>query len=180
VRRPKSTPIFYRVAADLLTTGARIQVLGAHSSGEIEVVIYALADGLWLGVGSDHTDRKAETVGVSLSKQMCAKPVGADLWRLSDVAPHWDRLQLRSHVYIDGKRLRYQEGPVSTMRAPEELIKLYAGTDRLAAGTAMFCGTLAVHGGIRPARRFEMEIEDPVLGRTLSHAYDIDVLPDEG
>ena len=41
----------------------------------------------------------------------------------------------------------------------------------------MFCGTLAAIGGIRPASRFEVELEDPVLGRTLRHAYDIEVLP---
>ena len=37
----------------------------------------------------------------------------------------------------------------------------------------MFGGTLAAHGGIRPSSRFEYEIEDPVLGRTLHHGYDI-------
>jgi hypothetical protein len=41
----------------------------------------------------------------------------------------------------------------------------------------MFCGTLGAIGGIRPASRFEMELEDPVLERTLRHAYAIDVLP---
>jgi hypothetical protein len=41
----------------------------------------------------------------------------------------------------------------------------------------MFCGTLAAIGGIRPASRFEVELIDPVLNRTLRHAYDIDTLP---
>jgi hypothetical protein len=180
VKRPKSTPIFYRVAADLLTTRPRIQVLGEHSSGEVEFVFYALADGHWVGVGSDHTDRKAEAIGVSLSKQMCAKAVGATLWPYAEVAPHWDALRLRAYARIGGERRLYQDGAVSTMRAPEELIRLYNGTDRLAPGTAMFGGTLAVHGGIKPAERFEMELEDPVLRRTLTHAYDIETLPDEG
>ncbi len=180
VKRPKSTPIFYRVAADLLTTRPRIQVLGEHSSGEVEFVLYALADGLWVGVGSDHTDRKAETVGVSLSKQMCAKPVGAALWRYDAVAPHWEELKLRAFIRSGSERSLYQEGSVSAMRAPAELIELYARKGSLAPGTAMFCGTFAVRGGIRPAQRFEMELEDPVKGRTLSHAYDIETLPDEG
>jgi len=34
--------------------------------------------------GRDHTDRKAETIGVSLSKQLCAKPVPAKSWRYSE------------------------------------------------------------------------------------------------
>ena len=180
VPRPKTTPIFYRVAASLLTTDPAIEVLGGSSSGEIECVVHAMGGELWLGVGSDHTDRKAETIGVSLSKQMCAKPVSRQAWRFADVSPHWDRLVLRSHVRVDGTRRLYQEGPVATMRPPGELIRLYCREDRLPDGTSMFCGTLAVHGGIAPAEVFEMELEDPVLGRTISHSYRVNVLPDEG
>ena len=180
VKRPKSTPIFYRVSADLLTTKPSIEVLGTGSTGEVEFVLFSLADGLWVGLGSDHTDRKAETIGVSLSKQMCAKPIAATAWRYEDVRPHWDQLMLRSDVRRGGERQLYQEGFVASMRTPEELIKLYTGGGTLPAGTAMFCGTLAVHGNIAFADRFEMELNDPVLGRTISHAYTISTLPDEG
>ena len=181
VKRPKSTPIFYRNAASLLTTADRIEVLGEHSSGEIEFVLHAIGDEMFVGVGSDHTDRKAETINVSLSKQMCAKPVSRKIWKLSDVTPHWDKLMLRSHA-DDRRRKRqlYQEGSVAAMRTPEELIRLYTGGGKLKSGTSMFCGTLAVHGGIRPAQAFEMELHDPVLGRSIKHRYDIEVLPDEG
>jgi len=180
VKRPKSVPIFYRVAAQLLTAAGSIQVMADKSSGEVEFVLYALDDGLWLGVGSDHTDRKAETIGVTLSKQMCAKPVGPTLWRYDEVKPHWDRLMLRSFVSDGGTRRLYQEGPVTNMRSPEELIRLYTGGDRLAPGTAMFCGTFAAHGELSYSGSFEMELEDPVLGRKLSHGYRIVQLPDEG
>jgi len=180
VKRPKSVPIFYRVACSLLTTASAIEVMADKSSGEVEFVLYALQDGLWLGVGSDHTDRKAETVGVTLSKQLCAKPVGATLWRYDEVKPHWDKLKLRSYVPDGAKRRLYQEGPVTNMRSPEELIKLYTGGDKLKAGTAMFCGTFAVHGEISYSGTFDMELEDPVLGRKLTHGYKIVSLPDEG
>ena len=144
------------------------------SSGEVEFVLYQFDDGLWLGVGSDHTDRKAETIGVTLSKQMCAKPVGLTLWRYDEVKPHWDKLVLRSFVPGDGKRRLYQEGPVTNMRSPEELIKLYTGGDRLAPGTAMFCGTFAVHGEISYSGTFDMELEDRCSGassRTAIRSY---------
>jgi hypothetical protein len=180
VKRPKSTPVFYRVAADLLTNAGAIEVLGDHSSGEVEFVLLSLADGLWVTVGSDHTDRKAEAIGVSLSKQMCAKPIGAKAWRCNEVLPHWERLVLRSYAKRNGTRSLYQEGSVATMRTPDDLIKRYTGAGALPVGTAMFCGTLAVHGDIGPAERFEIELEDPVLGRKLTHAYDITTLPDEG
>lgn len=180
VKRPKRTPIFYRVSASLLTIAASIEVLGEHSSGEIEPVIFSLDDGLWIGIGSDHTDRKAETIGVSLSKQMCGKPVSRTLWHFDDVADHWDRLILRSYTQRNGQRRLYQEGTLATMRPPLELIKLGTGADRLPRGAAMFCGTLAVHGEITPGERFEMQLDDPVLGRKIEAAYDIHALPDEG
>ncbi len=180
VKRPKSVPIFYRVACSTLTTATFIEVMADKSSGEVEFVLFALEDGLWLGVGSDHTDRKAETIGVTLSKQLCAKPVGLTLWRYDEVKPHWDKLMLRSFVPDGGRRRLYQEGPVTNMRSPEKLIKLYTGGDKLAPGTAMFCGTFAVHGEISYSGTFDMELEDPVLGRKLTHGYKIVSLPDEG
>jgi hypothetical protein len=180
VPRPKRTPIFYRGAAALLTTADTIEALGDASSGEVETVIYALDDGLWVGLGSDHTDRKAETVGVSLSKQMCAKPVGPRIWRYDEVVPHWDKLILRSFVRVGSERRLYQEGSVAGMRPPSELIGLYTDGGSLPQGSAMFCGTLAVHGGIAAADIFEMELEDPVLRRIIRHSYAITTLPVEG
>jgi hypothetical protein len=41
----------------------------------------------------------------------------------------------------------------------------------------MFCGTMPAIGAIRPSPRFAMEIEDPLLGRKLSHAYQVQALP---
>jgi hypothetical protein len=180
VERPKTTPIFYRVSASLLTTNDAIEVLGDHSSGEVECVVYSFNDGLWIGVGSDHTDRKAEAFGVSLSKQMCAKPVSRELWRFAEVASHWDRLMLRSYVGVAGKRRLYQEGSAAAMRPVPELIKLYGGDVALRNGTAMFCGTLAVHGAITPAENFAMELDDPVLRRKITHSYRVYNLPDNG
>jgi len=172
VKPPKTTPIFYRVAANLLTHSNEIQVSGPDTSGEVEFVLLAKPDGLWVTVGSDHTDRKAETIGVSLSKQLCAKVIAKDAWRYDQVKPHWEKLVLRS--WSDGEL--YQEGPVTAMRSPEDLLSRYP----LKLGWAMFCGTLAAKGGIRPAKVFRMELEDPVRKRKLAHEYRIAPLPVEG
>ena len=180
VRRPKSTPVFYRASASLLTSADSIEVVGEHSSGEVEVVVFGLDDGAWVGVGSDHTDRKLETISVSLSKQVCAKPVGPFLWRLDDVIAHWDRLLLRSYVTIAGESRIYQEGPVASMHPPAEVIRRYSGKSVLAPGMAMFCGTLAIRGTLAASESFAMELEDPVLGRKLIHHYSTVTLPDEG
>jgi hypothetical protein len=175
VPRPSSVPVFYRNSLLNLTQAPVVEVLGPDTSGEVEPVIVALGDRLCLAVGSDHTDRKAETQGIALSKQLCAKPIGCDLWALEDIAGHWDRLQLRSFATIDGQRVAYQDGTLSGMRPPADLIARYGS--RLKPDSVMYCGTLAAIGGIRPASRFELELEDPVLGRMLRHAYDIEMLP---
>ncbi|HEY2336527.1 MAG TPA: DUF2848 domain-containing protein [Burkholderiales bacterium] len=175
VKPPKATPIFYRVAASLFTYADEIQVSGPDTSGEVEFVLLQGRE-LRVALGSDHTDRKAETIGVSLSKQLCAKPVSADSWAYDEVKAHWAKLTLRSRILDGGKRVLYQEGTVDHMRSPEDLLSRYP----LKPGQAMFCGTFAAKGGIRPSTRFEMELEDPVLGRRLSHQYAVTVLPVEG
>jgi hypothetical protein len=109
---------------------------------------------------------------------MCDKPVSVDVWRFADVAGHWDELKLRSWAIRGGERRLYQEGSVTAMRAPAELIAGYrSGAKTLPVGTAMFCGTLAAHGGVAAADRLELELEDPVLKRRIRHAYSIKTLP---
>jgi hypothetical protein len=175
VPRPSSVPVFYRISTANLTQVTHLEVLGTDTSGEAEPVVVAMNDGLWLGVGSDHTDRKAETMGIALSKQICAKVVGKTLWRLDDVADHWDKLILSAYVTIGGIRLKYQEGPLSAMRNPSDLMSR-AGA-KFVAGTVMFCGTLGAIGGIRPSTQFTAILEDPILGRKLSCEYNFDALP---
>lgn len=178
VPRPQRTPCFYRASASQLTTANAIQVLGNQSSGEVEFFLLALEDGIWVGVASDHTDRRVETYDVAVSKQMCAKPVSGELWRLDDLAGHWDELQLRSTISNQGKAEAYQAGAVTTMLAPQDLMKLYqpdSGT--LSPGTLMYCGTLTVQGGVRMAEAFKGELHDPVLDRTLTCEYKITTLP---
>jgi len=180
VQRPSSTPIYYRVAASRLSFAPFIEVVGGESSGEVEFVLVKAGGRLYVGVGSDHTDRQVETYGVTVSKQMCEKPIASVLWEWDDVAPHWDRLVLRSYLLEDGELRLYQEGAVSAMRSPDDLSTRYRGGKSLPDGTVMFCGTLAAIGGIRPSQRFQFELEDPVLGRTISHRYDVISLPVAG
>ena len=54
------------------------------------------------------------------------------------------------------------------------------GTYDYQEGTLMFCGTLAAHGGVRPTHEFAFELEDPVLGRKIAHAYRVRTLPNLG
>ncbi len=175
VRRPSSTPCFYRLAPALLSQGEAIDVVGQTSSGEAECVLLRHGDELLVSVGSDHTDREVEAYGVTVSKQVCAKPVAREAWRFADVAAHWDRLALRSWVTQQGERRLYQDGTVASLLSPQTLMAKL-GPHGLPAGAAMFCGTLAAIGGVAGGERFEIELHDPVLGRTLRHSYATQVL----
>lgn len=177
VAPPSAIPLFYRVAATQLTQAENLQVVGRETSGEAEPVIVSLADGLWLGVGSDHTDRKLEAVSVALSKQICGKVIGHELWPLDEVLGRWERLVLRAHAEIDGRMRLYQEGRLGSIRSPIELVTRYSGEAGLPPATAMFCGTVETKNGVQPAQRFTIEIEDPALGRVLRHSYTIESLP---
>ena len=173
IARPATTPIYYRFAARRLTTADSIEVSGGNSSGEVEFVLIGWQGRIFVGAGSDHTDRKVETYSVTVSKQMCDKVMAPVLWEIEDVAGHWDRLILRSHAWIGGARGLYQEGTLDAMLPVKDLIARGFGGKGLPDGCAMFGGTFAAKGGIRPASRFEFELEDSVLKRSIRHGYDV-------
>jgi hypothetical protein len=114
-------------------------------------------------------------MGIALSKQLCGKVMGSALWKFEDIAAHWDRIIIRSYATIDGERVIYQEGPLALMRDPVDLMTRYGRP--FVANTVVMCGTIGAKGGIRPAARFDMELEDPVLKRSMTHGYDVTVLP---
>ena len=178
VPRPKRTPEFYQIGVNLLTTAAGIQVPGDTSTGEIEAFVLKAADELWVGVGSDHTDRKLEATSVIMSKQACPKPIGTTLWRYSEIRDHWDSIEVRSYRYEGDEQFVYQRGKLSANLSGDELLDLLKRDHgAVPNGTLMFCGTIPAEGGIRFSKRFEMELRDPVRDLSIRHAYDISTLP---
>ena len=177
VARPRRTPMFYRLSPSLLTLTGKMDVVGDGATGEAEVVLVNTGSGLCVGIGSDHTDRKLETVGVTLSKQICAKPVGPELWKLEDLRPHWKALVLRSQVWRNGEWQLYQEGTLASLLTPDELLENFAEEGgRLEPGDVMFCGTVPIIGDFYFAERMALELVDPVLGRTLRHEFSVNAL----
>ena len=177
---PASTPIYYRASARRLTQEDSIECTGGDSSGEVEFVLIGWQGRIFVGCGSDHTDRKVEAYNVTVSKQTCDKPIAAILWELEDVIGHWDKMILRSYATINGERVLYQEGTLDAMLPVADLIARGFESGKLPDGCAMFGGTFAAKGGIRPAERFDFELEDPVLKRTIRHGYDVVTLPVRG
>jgi Protein of unknown function (DUF2848) len=177
IKRPASTPIFYRASSARLTTQETIEAVGESSGGEAEFVLLQHGRRLWVGAGSDHTDREVEKYGITVSKQMCDKPIAPTLWPYEEVADHWDQLILRSHIVEAGMSVLYQEGTVAALLHPSVLLGRYAVDTRLAEGTILFGGTLPAHGGVRATNEFAFELEDPVRRRKITHSYKVRTLP---
>ncbi len=175
---PSAVPTFYRVAANLVTQSPSIQVLGPASSGEVEPVLFAAEDGLWLTVGSDHTDRDIERAGIALAKQLCAKPVAQTAWRWSEVRNSADSILLKSWISDRGERTAYQQGTLSEILPLDTLLEqmqVQLGTS-IEPGTMVFCGTLPTLGGVRPSARFSGLVLDPAAGRTITLDYSVEFL----
>ncbi|MBI4522846.1 MAG: DUF2848 family protein [Deltaproteobacteria bacterium] len=176
VEAPKKIPAFYAVPNHLVVTGGDIEVLGNQTSGEVEPVLLFEKETIYLGVGSDHTDRELEKTSIAKSKVMCAKVLAPELWDFKEVQSHWDGLRLRSWIG-DGRRKRlYQDAELSAFLPPRKLMRLTQThvRDRKLDGMMLFLGTVPVIGrGFGFASTFTGELLDQSTKRTLSFSYRI-------
>ena len=182
VPRPSSVPLYYRVAAQLLTQSPAIEALGDRSSGEAEPVFFFSQGEWWLSVASDHTDRHVESYSVAVSKQMCAKPVAEVAWRWRDLQAHQDEVALHSRIFEGGRWVDYQRGTLASIRPLAALRDGMPGAGAAPEGLFMTCGTLgalpnAKGEGIRPAAQMEIELHDARLQRRIVHRYAVEALP---
>lgn len=182
IARPASTPVFYRNSVTRLTTTELLQTPGAGSSGEVEFVLFNIDGTLWVGVGSDHTDRDVERYNITVSKQMCDKPICDRLWPFDALQDHWDSLEIESRAVINGEKVIYQHGTVAAMLPPADLIAALEAETGTAfgPGDVMMGGTLPAIGGVRAAERFTFSLRNPQTGDQLSHGYDVEVLENVG
>lgn len=178
VPAPSRTPTYMNLSAALLTTSEAMDVVGPESSGEVECVLFGSAGRLYVGVGSDHTDRGFEKHDIPASKQMCAKPVAPVVWDVEEVRGHLDQIAMRSWMTTGGKRRLYQEGFLGVNIGVIDLLNGVPTEEALRLERfTLFCGTLPAIGGIEIGDKFEFEMEDPVLGRKIGHHYIIRCLP---
>ncbi|MDT8378002.1 MAG: DUF2848 family protein [Desulfotignum sp.] len=173
---PTETPLIYPVIPDTLTTAEKIVVYGPETSGEIEYVLFIKDETeIYVGIGSDHTDRKLEETDIPRAKQMCPNVISPVVWDLEDVAGHWDDLVMSCRVEKDGSDLEYQKGSLDLLMSPAELMAFVAGkvTGPL-SDMVIFSGTVKME---TPefvfADHFSGRLTDPVLKRELVFTYRI-------
>lgn len=175
---PSRIPIYMHFSNYLLTTDDEITVIGPQSSGEVEYVLLGRGEEIWVTVGSDHTDRDIETKSIPASKQMYAKCLAKECWPLADIEDHWDSLIMRCWVFKNKEKSLYQEASLATILSPHELLKKIPEAESLRGkGIVLFSGTIATKSGLIYGDAYEMEMEDPILKRSIKHFYRVKILP---
>jgi hypothetical protein len=170
--------MFYPKPEQGISLEAEIYVEGQETSGEVEYVLLTDGGRIYVGVGSDHTDRELERMDILKSKQVCPSVLSKNLWDYEEIKDHWDSIEIRSWVMEDGQRTLYQDSTLSTILPPEELVRLVQQqVDGSLEGIAIFSGTPPlVREQILFSDRFEGELLDPILKRKITFGYSIHTL----
>lgn len=175
---PTRVPIYLNFSPYLLTTSGNVDVVSSESSGEVEYVIIKDGDRMYVGVGSDHTDRGFERFSIPASKQMYAKVLAPVVWPYEDIQSHWDKIIVRSWSWNGGTRTLYQQAALASILNVEELLEQLPTDDGLSTEDfVMFSGTPATLTGLAFGDAFDIEMEDPTTNRVIRHGYQVRVLP---
>jgi len=168
-------PRIYPIALHALTTDDELFVQTDKTSGEVEIVLH-MADQLYVGVGSDHTDRAMETVSIPGSKQACANHLAPVFWAYEDIRKTWDNCVM--HSWVDGRL--YQDVGVDAFLKPEDIIAtLRARVSNVPERDfTVFCGTIvSVDKALGYGTHWKYEMVDPQTGHKIGSDYRvIDIL----
>ena len=168
-------PRIYPIGLHSLDTSNSVFVQSTQTSGEVEIVIY-VSDQIYVGVGSDHTDRALETVSIPGSKQACVNHLAPKLWAWSDIADSWDECVLRS--WVDGRL--YQEVGVDKFLSPPDVLSVLK--ERVnnvpTRDFLVYCGTyVSVDKALGFGSNWRYQLDAPKLNRQIDAQYEvIDIL----
>ena len=123
---PPSVPMIFPVLSHNVTTENRIEVIGDRTSGEAEYVLLLDGERVFVGIGSDHTDREIEAQSIVKSKQICPNVLSSQVWRYEDVEQGWDDLVIESWVKPSewNDWVLYQKAPLGTILSGVHLMDL--------------------------------------------------------
>ncbi|ORB27917.1 DUF2848 family protein [Mycolicibacterium parafortuitum] len=175
---PGSVPALFPLPPRLATTDGVISVTGTDSYGEVEYAMIRADDGQWyVTVASDHSDFEIEKLSTSKSKTVYPDVVAGTVWPLAEVREGWDDLVLTNRrTDADGTEV-VQQSPVATLLPPEALLSVLEERTggEIPVGTIVLSGTVA---GLPAtgAPSWEVSLEDPIRGRSITLSYAVDQL----
>lgn len=173
---PKSIPVLYPVVCNVLKIDSAIEVYGNQTSGEVEYVLCIVTeDEVYVGLGSDHTDRHLEETDIPRAKQICPNLMGRTVWPLEEVESHWDDLLMSANVVEDGKDSLYQEGRLGLLLNPAELMSFVKSKiSGPLENVIIFSGTMGMlTGEFIFGQKFSAKLIDEKLNRRLEISYDV-------
>lgn len=179
VPAPKKIPTIFQCGNYVLTQEPKLHFIGDKTCGEAEYVLIAANGKIYVGIGSDHTDRALESTSVPKAKQICAKPIGKELWDYEELLEHWETIKLNSYQMVDGKEILYQQGALSDILAPEKIIKELEERVGGITNAVIYSGTVPLSDGFRYGTNFRCEMVDEVMGRKLSLNYEVIAISEE-
>lgn len=175
VPAPPKTPMFYPTPPRGLTFSPVLYVEGNDTSGEIEFVLLVHGKEIFVGVGSDHTDRHLERYDAAKARMVCPAVMSRQLWVYREIKEHFDGIEIRSWAVRGGEKILYQESTLRHILSPEDLLdRVKEVVDGPLDGLAVFSGTPPIMAGNTIlADRFEGELYDPYRKLRLTVGYDV-------
>ena len=179
VPAPKRLPTIFQCGTYLLTQERELDFSGSQTCGEAEYVMLTDGEKLYIGLGSDHTDREMESQSVLKSKQVCAKPIGRILWDYEDLKDHWDEIRITSWQVLDGEKTLYQRGTLADIMEPERLLQELGERTGDIRHAVIYSGTVPLIDGFKYGTEFICELDDEKLGRKLTLSYKVRAVEQE-
>lgn len=167
---PASAPCFFDLDPALLTTGPVVETASPVTSGEVEPVLISHAGRLYLGVGSDHTDRDLERRDIAAAKAACPKVLAAEVIPVRLDGLDWDAITIESRV--DGAD--YQRGRLAALRTPADLLaRLGEALGPADGDLVLFAGTVPLlEGQVISGTRWQITLTT-AAGARLTHSYEV-------
>lgn len=179
VPAPKRIPTIFECSHELLTQEKDIKFVGSKTSGEVEYVIVLSNDNIYIGLGSDHTDRELESISVPKAKQVCPKPISKEIWDYNDLKDHWDRIRLISYQTINGVEEVYQDGTLADILPVEKILEELKERVGDIKNSIIYSGTVPLLKGFAYGDNFRCMMVDEVLNRTIALDYNVQVISEE-
>ncbi len=175
IKCPRKVPVLYQCEKQILTDKNEIEVIGNKTSGEVEYLILIKDGKIYIGVGSDHTDREMEAVSIHKSKQVCLKPYAQDFWDYEEIKDHFDDIKLVSTQVVDGKTVDYQCGVTSDL-LPMQRIMDELKTEIDIDNSLIYTGTVPLKDGFKFGEEFSCKLVDEKLNREICLSYKVKVI----
>lgn len=181
VSPPDEIPVLLPKSNHLVMVGdgRTVEVLNEKTSGEVEYVLLVDEGEVYVGVGSDHTDRELEGYDVLQAKQSCPNFISETVWPFDLVKDYWDDLKLRSwSTSRNSERVLYQDSSLDRLIRPEKLLDFTK--ERLTRdfeGTVLFSGSIPTKtDGLIYGQKFEAALIDENREKSLECSYRISLL----